>query len=240
MIIAIETSSTNFSISLLHEEHTINNITVPFKNELSEIIVPTIKRFLKDNSIFFKDVSFIAVGCGPGSFTGIRSVVSVALGIKISNNHIRSIGINSLAGLAISVLDEAKKLNIKYILSSIDSKRGDLFLQLFKLNCAKVETLPFDIVNDIETINIENLPEYISINKITPKDILFVGYQSKLAKNLVKDIKIAKKFNQKPNSLDVAKLASIIIKNNVETNTPIFIFDKIKPIYARSAQINLI
>ena len=238
MIIAIETSSTHFSVSLLDKEHIINNISVPFKNELSEIIVPTIKKFLKDNSILFKDVSFVAVGCGPGSFTGIRSVVSAALGIKISNNHIRSIGINSLAGLAISVLDEAKKLDLKYILSSIDSNRGDLFLQLYKLNCIKMGSLPFSIVNDIKTINIENLPEYISINKIIPKDVLFVGYQSKLAKNLVKDINIAKIFDQKPKSSDIAKLASIIIKNNVEINISIFIFDKIKPIYARSAQVN--
>ena len=79
---------------------------------MSEIIVPTIKTFLKDNSISFGDVSFLAVGCGPGSFTGIRSVISTALGITISNSHIKSIGINSLAGLAMSALHEAKILNM--------------------------------------------------------------------------------------------------------------------------------
>ena len=112
MIIALETSSNNLSLTLLNKEHVIKNISVPFKNELSEIIVPTINKFLKDNSILFDHVSFLAVGCGPGSFTGIRSVISAALGVKISYNHIKSIGINSLAGLTMSVLDEAKKLNL--------------------------------------------------------------------------------------------------------------------------------
>ena len=239
MIIAIETSSTNFSLTLLNEQQVIKNISVPFKNELSEIIVPTIRKFLKDNSISFDNVSFLAVGCGPGSFTGIRTLISAALGVKISNNHIESIGINSLAGLTMSVLDEAKKLNLNYVISSIDSKRDDAFLQIFKVNYNKCGELPFNTFNEINTIKIENLFKYISNNKIIPQDILFVGYQSKLAKKLVRDINTAKKFEQNPNSLYIAKIASIIIKNKIESNDSIFMFNKMKPIYARSALINL-
>ena len=114
MIISIETSTSDLSLTLLNEEIVLSHISVPFKNELSEIIVPTIKMFLKDNLISFADVSFLAVGCGPGSFTGIRCIISTALGITISNSHIKSIGINSLAGLAMSALYEAKNLKIKY------------------------------------------------------------------------------------------------------------------------------
>ena len=239
MIIAIETSSNDFSITLLNKEHVIKNISVPFKNELSEIIVPTIKKFLKDSSILFDHVSFLAVGCGPGSFTGIRSVISSALGIKISYNHIKSIGINSLAGLTMSVLDEAKKLNLNYIISSIDNKRGNAFLQLFKVNYNECGGLPFSIASDINTEKIEDLLQYISTTKIIPKDIYFVGYQSNLAKKLVRDINTAKKFEQNPNSLYIAKIASFIIKNNIKTDNSIFMFNKLKPIYAQIPIINL-
>ena len=239
MIIAIETSSNDFSITLLNKEHVIKNISVPFKNELSEIIVPTIKKFLKDSSILFDHVSFLAIGCGPGSFTGIRSVISSALGIKISYNHIKSIGINSLAGLTMSVLDEAKKLNLNYIISSIDSKRDDAYLQLFKVNYNKSGGLPFSTVNDINSSKIEDLLQYISTIKIIPQDIFFVGYQSRLAKKLVRDINTTKKFEQNPNSLYIAKIASFIIKNNIESDDSIFTFDKMKPIYVQSPLINL-
>lgn len=238
MILAIETSSTNFSLTLLNKEHIIENLAVPFKHELSEIIVPTIKKFLEDNSILFNNVSFLAVGSGPGSFTGIRTVMSAALGVKISNNHIKSISINSLAGLTMSVLEDAKKLNLNYIISSIDSKRDDAFLQLFKVNYKERGGLPFSIINDIKTLKIQNLFEYIKTNKITPRDTFFVGYQSKLAKKLVKDINTTKKFEQNPNSIYIAKIASFIIKNNIERYDPIFMFNKIKPNYARSALIN--
>ena len=239
MIIAIETSSNNFSITLFNKEHVIKNISVPFKNELSEIIVPTIKKFLKDSSILFDHVSFLAVGCGPGSFTGIRSVISAALGVKISYNHIKSIGINSLAGLTMSVLDEAKKLNLNYIISSIDSKRDDAFLQLFKVNYNESGGLPFSTVNDINSSKIEDLFQYISTIKIIPQDIFFVGYQSRLAQKLVRDINTTKKFEQNPNSLYIAKIASFIIKNNIESDDTIFTFNKIKPIYVQSPLINL-
>ncbi len=131
MIISIETSVSYLSLTLLNKENLIDNISVSIKNELSEILVPTIKLFLQDNTISLRDISFLAVGCGPGSFTGIRSLISTALGIKISNNHIKSIGVNSLAGLAMSALDEARKLKLNYIISSIDSKRDDLFVQVF-------------------------------------------------------------------------------------------------------------
>ena len=123
MIISIENSTSNLSLTLLKNENVINHKSVSSKNELSEIIVPTIKMFLQDNLITFADVTFLVIGCGPGSFTGIRSVISTALGITISNNHIKSIGINSLAGLAMCVINEAKKLKLEYIISCIDTKK---------------------------------------------------------------------------------------------------------------------
>ena len=239
MIISIETSTSDLSLTLLNEETIVNNISIPFNNELSEIIVPTIKSFLKDNSISFKDISFLAVGCGPGSFTGIRAIISTALGITISNSQIKSIGINSLAGLAMSALYEAKILKLKYIISSIDSKKDDLFLQLFKINNFKNKSLPIVATSDIDTIKIEKLYNYIVVNNINFKDVLFVGHQSNLAKKMINNLNVSKNLIQNPDSLGVGKLASFIISNKIDISKTIYEFDKLKPIYARSAQINL-
>ena len=239
MIISIETSTSELSVTLLNKETVINHISIPYKNELSEIIVPTIKKFLHDNSISFSEVSFLAVGCGPGSFTGIRSIISTALGIKISNNHIKSIGVNSLAGLAMSALDEAKKLKLKYIISSIDSKKDDLFLQLFKINDIKTKLLPFFAISDIETVKIENLHSYFVINNIFLEDVLFFGYQSNTVNKLIDYLNVSKNSIQHPDSLGVGKLASCLISNTINLNKTTLAFEKLKPIYVRSAQINL-
>ena len=238
MIISIETSTSDLSFSLLNEENIINHISVSFKDGLSEIIVPTFKMFLQENSISFNDISCLAVGCGPGSFTGIRSIISTALGITISNNHIKSIGINSLGGLAMSVLDEAKNLKINYIISSIDSKKDDLFLQLFKINDKKNKSLPFAAINYIDTVKIENLHNYILVNKLMLENILFVGYQSEIAKKMINNLNVSRKLKQHPDSRGVGKLASHLISNNISINKTTFAFEKFKPVYVRSAKIN--
>ena len=239
MIISIETSKSVLSISLLNKENVINHISVPFKDELSEIIVPTIKMFLQDSLISFCDVSFLAVGCGPGSFTGIRSLISTASGITISNNHIKSIGINSLAGLAMSALQEAKILNLKYIISSIDSKKDDLFLQLFQINNTKNKSLPILAKTNIDSIKIEKLDNYFFINALTSKNVLFFGHQSSIAEKKIDNLNVSKNLKQYPDSLGIGKLASCIISNEISIKNNIFAFNKFKPIYVRSAQINL-
>ncbi len=238
MIISIETSISDLSLSLLSKNNIINYISVSFNNELSEIIIPTIKNFLLNNSITFKDISFLVIGCGPGSFTGIRSVISTALGITISNSHIKRIGINSLAGLAMSALSEAKILKLKYIISSIDGKKDDLFLQTFKINDIKNELLPFAAINDIKTIKIDNLYNYFVINNLISNEVLFVGHQSDVAKKMIENLNVSSNLIQYPDSLGVGKLASCMIFNEISTKETTFAFDKFKPIYVRSAQIN--
>ena len=239
MIISIETSTSDLSLTLLNTESILSHISIPVKNELSEIIVPTIKMFLKDNLISFDDISFLAVGCGPGSFTGIRAIISTALGITVSKSHIKSIGINSLAGLAMSVLQEAKTLKVKYVISSIDSKKDDLFLQLFKINYTKNKLLPIVAISNIDTIKIEKLYNYFVINNLILREVLFVGHQSNKAKKIIENLNVSKNSIQNPDSLGVGKLASCIISNNISINKTTYAFDKFKPIYARSAQIKL-
>ena len=239
MIISIETSTSDLSLTLLNTESILSHISIPIKNDLSEIIVPTIKMFLKDNSISFDDISFLAVGCGPGSFTGIRAIISTALGITISKSHIKSIGINSLAGLAMSALQEAKTLKVEYVISSIDSKKNDLFLQLFKINYTKNKLLPIVAISNIDTIKIEKLYNYFVINNLILREVLFVGHQSNKAKKIIENLNVSKNSIQNPDSLGVGKLASCIISNNISINKTTYAFDKFKPIYARSAQIKL-
>ena len=239
MIISIETSKSHLSLTLLNTKSILNHTSIPIKNELSEIIVPTIKTFLKDNFISFDDVSFLAVGCGPGSFTGIRALISTALGVTISKTHIKSIGINSLAGLAMSALQEAKTLKVKYIISSIDSKKDDLFLQLFKINYTNNKLLPIVPINEIHTLKIEKLYNYFVINNLVLKEVLFVGHQSNIAKNTIENLNVSTNTIQHPNSLALGKLASFVISNKISLNKNTIAFDKFRPIYARSAQINL-
>ena len=238
MIISIESSSSNFSIALLTKEKLIDKLFIPIKNELSEIIIPTIKSFLTDNSITFENISFITIGCGPGSFTGIRVVIAAAKGIKLSNINMKSIGINSLAGLAMSVLEEAKEKKCKYIITSIDTKRDDIFVQLFKINSQDKSKLPFSAMNNIEAMEIQNLDNYVFNHQLVAKDILFVGHKSELLKNDINNLKISDQLEQTPNALWGGMLTAYIINKNIDITNTRIAFNDLKPIYIRTPEIN--
>ncbi|MDC0093549.1 tRNA (adenosine(37)-N6)-threonylcarbamoyltransferase complex dimerization subunit type 1 TsaB [Alphaproteobacteria bacterium] len=238
MIISIESSSSNLSVALLTKERLIDKLLVPVKNELSEIIIPTIKNFLIKNSITFENISLITIGCGPGSFTGVRVVIAAAKGIKISNKSIKSIGINSLAGLAMSVIEEAKEKNCKYIIASIDTKRDDIFVQLFEVNNLDENKIPFSVMNDIQTIEIQNLDNYILTHQLVAKDILFVGHQSDFLKNRKKNIKISNHAKQIPDAIWVGVLTSYIINKNIDVKDTRIASNHLKPIYVRHPETN--
>jgi tRNA threonylcarbamoyl adenosine modification protein YeaZ len=238
MIISIEISSSNLSLALFTKERLRDKLFIPIKNELSEIIIPTIKNFLINNSITLKNISFMAIGCGPGSFTGIRVVIATAKGIQVSNTNMKSIGINSLAGLAMSALEEAKGKNCKYIIASIDTKRDDMFVQLFEINNLDEDKMPFSIMNDIKAIEIKDLENYLLIHELVPKDILFVVHKAELLKNKINNLKISDQSEQTPNALWIGILTSYIINKNVDATVTRIAFNPLKPIYVRPPEIN--
>ena len=238
MFISIEISSSDLSVALLRKEILIDRLTVPIKNELSEIIIPTIKKFLTHNGITFKDISTLVIGCGPGSFTGIRVVMAAAKGIQISNVYMKVIGINSLATLAMSALEEAREKNCRYIISSIDTKRGDIFAQTFDVNNIVKSEFPFSALNEIEILEIQYLKNYLSIHKLITKNVLFTGHNSELLKNKIINLKTSIQDNQNSNALSAGKLALHFIDKNIDFKNTGIIFNSLKPIYIRHPEIN--
>ena len=238
MFISIESSSSDLSVALLEKERLIDRLTIPVKNELSEIIIPTIKNFLTHNGITFKDISTLFIGCGPGSFTGIRVVIAAAKGIQISNDYMKVIGINSLAVLAMSVLEEAREKNCRYIISSIDTKRGDIFVQTFEVNNIVKSEFPFSVINEIEILEIQNLKNYLLTHKLITKNVLFTGHNSELLKNKIINLKTSMQDNQNSNALSAGKLALHFIDKNIDFKNTGIIFNSLKPIYIRYPEIN--
>ena len=238
MLISIEGSTNNLSIALLKNDVVISNETFNVKNELAQIIVPTINFFLNKNSIRINQLSSIIVGCGPGSFTGIRTVIAAAKGIIFSNNNLQSIGVSGLAGLAMSVVDEALKNNIKYIISLIDTKRDDVFLQLFKLNEQDKLLFPLRVMNEIEVLKIEQINEYLNKYNLNNKNILFVGHRSNQISSNILNTKISESLSQYPKAIWIGKLGLHLIRKLEKMDSRGIAFDKVEPIYVRSPEIN--
>ena len=117
-----------------------------------------------------------------------------------------------------SAIQEAKIMKLKYIISSIDSKKDDLFLQLFKINYTKNKLSPIVAISNIDTIKIEKLNNYFAIHNLILTEVLFVGHKSNMAKNIIENLNVSNNSTQHPDSLGVGKLASCIISNKISIN----------------------
>ena len=131
LILNFETSSKNCSVALSTEGKLISNFDLEDdKYRHSEHLTSTIKDILVQNNISAKDLSAVAIGIGPGSFTGLRIGFSVAKGLCYPHK-INLIGISSLKILANSI-----KADSGDIVSMINDKGNFYYLSTFedKLN----------------------------------------------------------------------------------------------------------
>ncbi len=111
-------------------------------------IVSLIDKALSDSGFDYSDIGQILVGCGPGSFTGVRVAIAAAKGIGLPLN-ITPIGLSSLAALACQDMACQDRLGKHPIISIIDSRRHSLFFQLFAPDMTPLSPI---IDGDVSTI----------------------------------------------------------------------------------------
>lgn len=98
-ILAIDTSTEDSSVAVFEDGKIVGECTVNQKRTHSETLVPIIKDLLGFLSMNLEDLDLIAVGQGPGSFTGVRIGMTVAKTLaQVLEKDI--IGISTLEALA--------------------------------------------------------------------------------------------------------------------------------------------
>lgn len=82
----IETATERGLVALVKGSEVIQAIPLPFGLQNSKTLLPTIDFLLKEHSVLPKELSFVGVGVGPGSYTGLRVGVAAAKGIAFACN----------------------------------------------------------------------------------------------------------------------------------------------------------
>ena len=109
-------------------------------------LVPLAIRTLAGVGIEFTNLSHVAAGCGPGSFTGLRVSLAAAKGVCLAC-ELPGLGISGLEALAFS---SSPVLNGFPVLFLADTRRGSVYAQLFANDMtqqgaifeAKIDQLP--------------------------------------------------------------------------------------------------
>jgi tRNA threonylcarbamoyl adenosine modification protein YeaZ len=145
-ILAFDTCNGVCSTSLQIDNKICSFIEEKQVSMQSAKIISMIERVLQDNNINYLDLDALAVNIGPGSFTGVRIGIAVAKGIKLVTK-LPIVGVSGLLSLACST----PKQN-KYILSLMDARRSQVYMQLFDKDYNQVTEVllkNYDQVNEI-------------------------------------------------------------------------------------------
>jgi tRNA threonylcarbamoyladenosine biosynthesis protein TsaB len=124
-LIAIETSTESCSAALLHDGAIIERSELAPRRH-AELILPMIESLLLEAGVSRAQLGAIAVGRGPGAFTGVRLAISVAQGLALGLD-IPVLPISSLAALA----QDAPTGIEAPILATIDARMGEVYSGAF-------------------------------------------------------------------------------------------------------------
>jgi len=106
-----------------------------------------IERVLAAAKLEREEIDAIAIGLGPGSYTGIRSAIAIAQGWQLAQ-EVKSLGVSSAE--AIAVLAQAEKIfgDVNVV---IDAQRGEIYLARYEISEMAVKEIePLRIVSPIE------------------------------------------------------------------------------------------
>ncbi len=120
-LLAIETATEACSVALIHGEQLIARSEIAPRRH-TELVLPMADALLAEAGIGRHALDAIAVGCGPGAFTGVRLGVSLAQGMALALD-LPVIPVSSLAALAL----EAPEEDDTAILAVIDARMGEIY-----------------------------------------------------------------------------------------------------------------
>ena len=221
-ILAIDASGIVASVAIASEEEIIAEYTIIDKKTHSQTLLPMIDRVLKFAEIDLKDIEYVAVTVGPGSFTGLRIGAATAKGLTQALN-IPIVSVSTLEALAYNVFQSDK-----LICPIMDARRNNVFSAVYKR-----ENESLEIVIEPKAFSIEELVNIL--NEIN-KEVIFVGdgisvQKDYIRNNLRVDFSFAPIYAREQKASSVVGVALEKIKFNKTVLSKDF-----KPIYLRKSQ----
>ncbi|MDP3264810.1 MAG: tRNA (adenosine(37)-N6)-threonylcarbamoyltransferase complex dimerization subunit type 1 TsaB [Tabrizicola sp.] len=120
-ILAFDTSAAHCAAALLWDGGLILRDEAMAKGQ-AERLVPMLEEVLAEGGIGWRDLKAIAVGTGPGNFTGVRIAVAAARGLALGLG-IPAVGVTRLEALAYGLPRPVTVVE--------DARRGELYVQTF-------------------------------------------------------------------------------------------------------------
>lgn len=129
-LLALDTATEACSVALWRSGHDLIERFELTPRGHALRLLPMIEDVLAEAGMRRRDLDAIAVGRGPGSFTGVRLAISVAQGIALGLDR-PVLTVSSLAALALSV---AADYPTATLLACIDARMGEVYVGCYRRN----------------------------------------------------------------------------------------------------------
>jgi tRNA threonylcarbamoyladenosine biosynthesis protein TsaB len=145
-ILAIETSSETASCALLIGNAVLRRASCGVRTH-SQSVLPMVQELLQEAGIGLKDCAAIAYGCGPGSFTGVRTACGIAQGLAYGAG-LPVVPVVTLAAMALACrersagdapgqVDEVTKdIKVTEVLAVLDARMGEVYWAQYAIDAA--------------------------------------------------------------------------------------------------------
>lgn len=194
LILNIETSTTLCSVSVAENGKILKFQEADEGYTHAENLHVFIDKVLKEAGISPRDLNAIAVGSGPGSYTGLRIGVSAAKGLAYALK-IPLISVNTLQTMAnVAIKESAGK---EMYCAMLDARRMEVFCAFFDMNLNFIKETSAQIISETDH-------GYFN----TGKEICFFGDGMPKCKDILSKIPGAHFIeNIKPGSVSLGELA---------------------------------
>ena len=132
-ILGFETSTRRGSVSAVEDGRVLASAEHEVENAHAEQLIGLVERVLAEAGWTKSSLDRLAVGIGPGSFTGLRVGIALAQGIALGLDRPLA-GIGSLRAMARGVPAEEPRLRVPVL----DARRNELFVAAYGADHAAV------------------------------------------------------------------------------------------------------
>jgi tRNA threonylcarbamoyladenosine biosynthesis protein TsaB len=223
--LALETTGSACSVAIRRGASVLAAERRPLRHGHAEVLVPMIERIVAAARLAPSDFDIVAVATGPGGFTGIRVGLAAAQGIGLAIGA-PLCGVSSFAAAA-AMVDRDDLSECAALVVALDSRRADLYVQLFAPDGATPAAGP-------EAMLPERLPAYLARFGIHRKARLAVaGDAAEAASGALAACALLRVLPAAvPDALGVAAAAMARCKADLP-------FEAARPIYLRPPDVTL-
>lgn len=126
IVLGIETSTVRASVALGSEQELIADCSISRGASHGEFILPSVEYLLSKTGVDYGNIAGLAVGVGPGLYTGLRVGVATAKTLA----QALSVPIVGIASLDVLAFDA--RYSNKVICSVLDARRNEVFFASYR------------------------------------------------------------------------------------------------------------